>query len=272
LLFSVLGGITLNSIPGFDLLEVARKSRQTTLRILNRSKSPHIASCFSVIDILVASFAVKFSSSNRVDVLLSKGHAAAALYGVLHEFGELESSSLTTFGEDNSNLYGHVDDLASKHIPLATGSLGHGLPYAVGLSLAAKLHGRHEQISVAIISDGELDEGTSWESFLIANQLGLKNLIVIIDRNGLQSFKSTEETLALEPLTDKLISFGMKVSSVDGHDIPELISKIKIGDKPQCIIAKTIKGRGVSFMENSVAWHYRPPINEDFENAQRELG
>ena len=256
------------------LLEVANRSRVSTLKALNASKSPHIGSCFSVIEILVATFGFKFKHAENfhVEVLLSKGHAAAALYSVLFEFGKIEESSFATYCKDDSNIYGHVDNLASPFIPLATGSLGHGLPYAIGLTLADRLLDLPGSKTIVILSDGELDEGTSWESLLIANNLNLQNLIVIVDRNRLQSFRNTEDTLALEPLGEKIQAFGFDVVEIDGHDIAGLTTLLEHSLRPSFIIANTVKGKGVSFMENSVDWHYRPPLNEDFINALKELG
>jgi transketolase len=256
-----------------SLPQIANNSRITTLKILSENKSPHVGSCFSVIDILVAAFDFKFSNSGSrgVDVLLSKGHAAAALYAVLFEFQKISKNDIDSYGKDGSSFYGHVDNLASSHIPLATGSLGHGLPFAVGLALSAKLAKQVDQVAIVILSDGELDEGTTWESLLIASQLRLDNLIVIVDRNFLQSFESTEETLALEPLKDKFESFGWIVRNVDGHDIQAIQGGLRLEDKPLCLIAKTTKGKGVSFMENSVPWHYKPPIGEEYDQALTEL-
>jgi len=260
-------------LDNLSLPQIANNSRITTLKILNKNKSPHVGSCFSVIDILVAAFDFKFSKggSREVDVLLSKGHAAAALYAVLFELQKISQNDIDSYGKNGSNFYGHVDNLASSHIPLATGSLGHGLPYAVGLALSAKLAKRVNQISIAILSDGELDEGTTWESLLIASHLRLDNLVVIVDRNFLQSFESTEETLALEPLKDKFESFGWIVRNVDGHDIESIQGGLRLADKPLCLIARTTKGKGVSFMENSVPWHYKSPIGDEYDNALTEL-
>jgi transketolase len=263
----------LNEYTEESLNEISRRSRITTLVSLNISKSPHIGSCFSVIEILVAAFGFKLMNDGKkdVDVLLSKGHAAAALYSVLYEFGRLTDSDLKSFSQDNTHIYGHVDNLASPLIPLATGSLGHGLPYALGLALAAKIENRSNQVSIVVLSDGELNEGTTWESLLIANQLKLSNLILIVDRNRLQSFKGTEETLSLEPLSEKFLNFGFEVLEVDGHDITALLKSLVHSEKPKCIIANTVKGHGVSFMENSVLWHYKPPLDEDFNKALKEL-
>ena len=261
------------NLDNSSLREIAKKSRILTLKILNESKSPHIGSCFSVIDILVSAFEYKFSKRKFEDiqVLLSKGHAAAALYAVLFEFGKLSEEELASYCKNGSSFYGHVDNLASPHIPLATGSLGHGLPYAIGLALSAKINQDQNHLSIVVMSDGELDEGTTWESLLIASHLRLNNLVIIVDRNFLQSFENTEETLALEPLREKFESFGWIVRNVDGHNFESIQSGFHVGDKPLCLIATTTKGNGVSFMENSVPWHYRPPVGEDYEKALIEL-
>jgi transketolase len=256
-----------------DLIQLARQSRISVLHVLNKSKSPHIGSCFSVIDILVSVFDYKFSKAKvlEVDILLSKGHAAAALYAVLHQFNEIDEEDLDRFSEDGSYLYGHVDNFVSPHIPLSTGSLGHGLPYGLGLALGAKLKKRNNYISIVVMSDGELNEGTTWESLLIASHQGLNNLMIIIDRNFLQSLESTETTLALEPLKEKIESFGWQVLEVDGHDIASIQNSLVPSGKPLCLIANTTKGKNVSFMENSVLWHYKPPLGDDYEKALTEL-
>ena len=167
-------------------------------------------------------------------------------------------------------LGGHPNHLVPG-VELSTGSLGHGLPYATGIALAKKKLGYGGQVFV-IMSDGELDEGTTWESALFAQHNNLCNLTVIVDRNFLQSLESTESTLSLEPLDEKFRSFNWEVETIDGHDHIKLINVLsKTQLKPKLIIAETIKGKGVSFMENEVKWHYKSPNQEEFEKALKEI-
>jgi len=167
---------------------------------------------------------------------------------------------------------GHISHKGIAGVEFSTGSLGHGLPVAAGIAFAAKLDGADFRTFV-LMSDGELDEGSNWEAFLFCGHHKLSQLTVIVDRNRLQSMKSTEETLMLEPLSDKLRSFGWEVFDIDGHNYDQLEnSLIEESDKPSFIIANTIKGKGVTFMENKVEWHYRTPLNELFNQAMQDLG
>ena len=243
----------------------------------NASKASHVGSALSVIDILAVLYSGtanitkdNLASAERDVVILSKGHAASALYATLALCEFFPISWLAGYGANGSPLGGHV---TSKHVPgveLSTGSLGHGFPYAVGVALARKRRGIRGQVFV-IISDGECDEGTTWESALLANHHKLDNLTVIIDRNGIQSLGSTEETLALEPLAEKWCAFGWQAVQIDGHDFVELESSLAARQGPKVIIAITTKGKGVSFMENSVLWHYKSPNNEELKSALFEL-
>jgi transketolase len=238
----------------------------------HNSKASHVGSCLSVIDLLAVAFTQKISNAASVnnEILLSKGHAAAALYSVLDALNLLDLP-LSSYCEDGAQLYGHVNHHASSLIPLSTGSLGHGLPFALGLALANKKLGL-KQKTIAIISDGELNEGTTWESALVAPQHELSNLILVIDRNGIQSLGFTEETLKLNPINTKWESFGWNVQIIDGHNHREIFNALDIeSDRPICIIADTIKGKGVSFMENSIAWHYKSPSKAELEIGYSEI-
>ena len=201
---------------------------------------------------------------------MSKGHAAAAYYSVLNKYGFISNEDLENYLENETKLGGHIHHLENDFVELSTGSLGHGLPYGIGIALAQKRLMRSGKTFV-IISDGECDEGTTWESALLANQFKLNNLIVIIDRNMIQSLDSTESVLALEPLADKWSSFNWKVIEINGHSHEELVSALSDADGPLCIIANTIKGNGVSFMEGKVLWHYRSPSEEEYADALREM-
>jgi len=243
----------------------------------HHSGASHIGSCFSVLDIVSVLYSSNFdiclenwkdNKSNRV--ILSKGHAIAALYAALATKGFFPIGQLDNYCKNGSMLGGHPNHLVPG-VELSTGSLGHGLPYATGIALAKKKLGYGGQVFV-IMSDGELDEGTTWESALFAQHNNLCNLTVIVDRNFLQSLESTESTLSLEPLDEKFRSFNWKVETIDGHDHIKLINVLsKTQSKPKLIIAETIKGKGVSFMENEVKWHYKSPNQEEFEKAVKEI-
>ena len=256
---------------------LASEIRKLVLKMTHHSGASHIGSCFSVLDIVSVLYSSNFdiclenwkdNKSNRV--ILSKGHAIAALYAALATKGFFPIGQLDNYCKNGSMLGGHPNHLVPG-VELSTGSLGHGLPYATGIALAKKKLGYGGQVFV-IMSDGELDEGTTWESALFAQHNNLCNLTVIVDRNFLQSLESTESTLSLEPLDEKFRSFNWEVETIDGHDHIKLInvlSKTKL--KPKFIIAETIKGKGVSFMENEVKWHYKSPNQEEFEKAVKEI-
>jgi len=205
---------------------------------------------------------------------LSKGHAGAGVYAALAESGFMPLEKLKTHYQDGSDLSGHVSHKGIPGVEFSTGSLGHGLPVASGMALAAKIDKKDHRIFV-LMSDGECDEGSNWEAFLFSSHHKLDNLVAIIDRNRLQSINSTEATLALEPFMDKLVSFGWSVVDIDGHNHEELFQAMKLENenlgKPLCLIANTTKGKGVSFMEGETLWHYRSPQGEEYDAAMKEL-
>jgi transketolase len=205
--------------------------------------------------------------------LLSKGHGAAALYAVLAERGFFPSAELEGYGDAGSRLLGH----ASHHVPgveLSTGSLGHALGVGCGIALAAQREQRSNRVFV-LLSDGELDEGSNWEAILFAPHHRLDNLAVLVDYNKIQSFGRVEEVLQLEPLVDKWAAFGWEVREIDGHDhaaIERALRKPSRKGIPFVVIAHTVKGKGVKFMENDLAWHYRSPSVDQLKQALDELG
>jgi transketolase len=213
------------------------------------------------------------ASAERDRFILSKGHAGAAVYATLAGVGFFERDLLETHCKNNSILSGHVSHVGIPGVELSTGSLGHGLGVAVGMALAMKSRLRNEKVFV-LMSDGECDEGSVWEAAMFASHHRLGRLTAIIDYNKLQSLKSVDETLALEPFAAKWRSFGWNVSEVNGHDHDALEEALSAcaSNRPNLIIAHTTKGKGVSFMENSVLWHYRSPQGEEFEAALKELG
>lgn len=248
--------------------QLARQSRISALRMVGAAKAAHIGSSLSIIDILSVIYC-DVKRKNDV-VIISKGHAAAGTYAVLAHSGLLPMEWLETYGTNGSSLGGHVTHSGNSAVRLSTGSLGHGFPYGSGIALAQNLR-KVEERTFVIISDGECDEGTTWESALFAQHFNLQNLTVIIDRNKIQSLGGTEETLRLEPLADKWAAFNWNVVEVDGHDHEKLQEVLVIEDGPVLIIANTTKGKGVSFMENSVLWHYRPPSTEELAKAISEV-
>jgi transketolase len=261
--------------------ELARRIRLHALNMTSRGGSSHIGSILSIVDIVSVLYGkiaqldpTNPRHPNRDRILLSKGHAGAAMYAVLAELGFFPVDQLRTHYQDGSHLSGHVSHKNIPGVELSTGSLGHGLPVALGMAQAAKLHGENHRVFV-IMSDGECDEGSNWEAILYAAHHQLSNLVAIIDYNKIQSLAPVDETLRLEPLADKWTAFGWAVQEIDGHNHAQLASALAEApgnsSKPRCIIAHTTKGKGVSFMENSVLWHYRTARGEEFDAALAEL-
>tara|TARA_B100001179_G_scaffold215399_1_gene185578 strand:- start:1354 stop:2169 length:816 start_codon:yes stop_codon:yes gene_type:complete len=259
--------------------ELSKNIRLNAVRMVNRGGSSHIGSVLSIADILAVLYAdiMKYNAEKpkwdgRDRFILSKGHAGAGVYAVLAECGFFEKAKLMDHCQNGSVFSGHVSDKSIPGVELSTGALGHGLPVGSGIALAAKLDNKQHHIFV-LMSDGELNEGSNWEAFLFSAHHQLSNLTAIIDRNRLQSLRSTELTVKLEPLVEKFIAFGWNVLEIDGHDHQSLKENLNVRDRymPTVIIANTIKGKGVSFMENEVEWHYRTPLDEFFKQAIREL-
>lgn len=270
-----------SKMPDLDLTQArARRIREHALRMVHRANASHIGTGLSMADIL----AVLYAGVARVDprdprapgrdrVILSKGHGAAAFYATLAEAGFFEPSRLDTFCQDGSALAGHV----SHHVPgvdFSTGSLGHGLSLGCGVALGFKRDGRDARAFV-ILSDGECDEGSVWEAALFAPHHRLDNLVAVVDYNKIQSFGTVKEVLELEPFAEKWAAFRWHVQVIDGHDhaaIDAAFAKAPASQgRPSVIIANTVKGRGVSFMENDLQWHYRSPSAEQLASAVDEV-
>ena len=260
---------------------LALNIRKDVVKMTHLAKSSHIGSMLSIADIIAVLYG-KILNKNVNDpqwscrdrFILSKGHAGAVVYAVLAELGYFPIEKLNEYCLNGSIFSGHI----SHDVPgveLSTGSLGHGLSVGVGMSLAAKMDLKKHRVFV-LLSDGECDEGSNWEAALFAAHHRLSNLTVIIDYNKIQSLAPVKDTIQLEPFKDKWISFGWDVKEVDGHKHEELIDVLDLNiskkEKPTCIIAHTVKGKGVSFMENSVLWHYRTPQGVEYEKALEELG
>ena len=262
-----------------DLKQLSLKIRKHAMKMTSVGGSSHIGSILSIADILAVLYGSVMNYkadepkwSDRDRFILSKGHAGAGVYAALAESGFMPVEKLKTHYQDGSDLSGHVSHKSIPGVEFSTGSLGHGFPVATGMALAAKINKSKHNIYV-LMSDGECDEGSNWEAALFAPHHKLDNLVVIIDRNKLQSIHSTEDTLGLEPFVDKWQAFGWNVVNVDGHDHQKLLDACKsmVIGKPLCIIANTIKGKGVSFMENNTLWHYRSPQGEEYNAAMKEL-
>lgn len=263
--------------PTSSAKELAYRARLEILKMTSMAKASHVGSALSVIDVLAVLYAEvanvspeNIGKEDRDIVILSKGHAASAIYSTLAIQGFFPLDWLNGYCANGAPLGGHVTSKGVPGVELSTGSLGHGLPYGLGIALSRKRFGESGRVFV-VMSDGECDEGTTWESALLANHHGLDNLTVIIDRNGVQSLKETELTLRLEPFADKWCAFGWNVFEIDGHDYEILSKSMQPSDKPTVVIAKTVKGKGVSFMENSVLWHYRPPDQSELQRALDEV-
>ncbi len=259
--------------------DLAWKIRRHVLDMTNISRGSHIASAFSVADIIAVLYSdiLKFDNKNpkmkdRDRLVLSKGHASAALYSALAESGFFPVDVLKTHYANGGKLCGHVSHNGVNGIECSTGSLGHGISIACGMALANKKDGNKNRV-FAIVGDGECDEGCVWEAALFANHNELSNFTVIIDYNKMQSLDFCENTVKLEPLADKWRAFGWNVTEVDGHNHEDLKNALsKVSQKsPTVVIAHTIKGKGVSFMENNILWHYRSPQGEEYEKALKEL-
>jgi len=244
----------------------------------HRSNASHSGSALSIVELLTVLYfkylnidPKKPKEEKRDKFILSKGHASSALYATLAERGFFPKTFLDKFYIDNGILPGHVDMEAAPGLECAAGSLGHGLSLGLGMAVAAKYKKLKSKV-VVIISDGELNEGSIWEPLLLAPHLKLDNLTVIVDYNKIQSFGITNEVINVEPLGGKLKSFNWHVIEVDGHNMTEIENALneKVA-QPKFNIAHTIKGKGVSYMENKLEWHYRSPNKELLEQANTEL-
>lgn len=263
-----------------DTRALAASIRRQTLRMVHHANASHVGTCLSMADILAVLYGavLRYRAEepqwrDRDRLILSKGHGAAALYAVLAACGFFPAQWLDHYADDGSPLLGH----ASHHVPgveFSTGSLGHGLPVGCGIALAGK-RAQQDYYTYVLLSDGEMDEGSVWEALLFAPQHRLDRLVAIIDHNKIQSFGTVEEVLSLAPLGDKLRAFRWDVVEVDGHDHDALRAAMvglpRHAGQPTAVIAHTVKGKGVSFMEHQLAWHYKSPNSEQLAAALGEL-
>jgi len=265
-----------------ELKNMAKEVRKGIIEAVYSNKSGHPGGSLSIADILTVLY---FNQMNideknpkwedRDRLVLSKGHCAPVLYSTLANRGFFDVEKLKTFRNIESNLQGHPDMNKVDGVDMTSGSLGQGLSSANGMAIAGKMDNKNYRV-YCILGDGEIEEGQIWEAAMTANKYKLDNLCVIVDNNNLQIDGTIEEVMSSYPIDEKFKSFGFQVINIDGHNIQEIIDAFEVAKnvkgKPTCIIAKTIKGKGVSFMENKAEWHGKAPSEEEYKIAIEELG
>ena len=263
-----------------ELAAVARRVRGGLLEMTSKAQSAHTASSLSCVDILVAAYfdvlkidPLRPEDPDRDRFIFSKGHASSALYATLAERGFFPRDLLKTFNDDGGHLPEQPSPGCVPGLEAATGSLGHGLPLGVGMALAARIKKQSYGVYV-LMSDGECNEGSVWEAALLAPAQKLDNLVAIVDFNKWQATGRSREVMALDPFAAKWAAFGWNALSVDGHDHKALAAALRVRapGRPTAIIADTVKGKGVSFMEDDNNWHYRAPDPAELARAKKELG
>ena len=263
------------------LQEKAKEIRRGIIEQVYKAQSGHPGGSLSIADILTVLYFKEMNIDvknpqweDRDRLVLSKGHCSPALYSCLANKGYFEKEKLQTFRNIDSNLQGHPDMNKVPGVDMTSGSLGQGLSVANGMSIAGKMNNKDYRV-YCILGDGEIEEGQIWEAAMASSKYKLDNLCVIIDNNNLQIDGTIEEVMSSYPIDEKFRSFGFQVINIDGHDIDEIIKAFEVAknvkDKPTCIIAKTTKGKGVSFMENQVGWHGKAPNEEQYNQAMEEL-
>jgi transketolase len=268
----------LEPIEAHALEQISLEIRKSILRVIHSSQASHIGSSMSVVEILTAMYAVsdidliRSGSKSRNRIIVSKGHAAAATYAAMHQFGLMENEVLMTYHKTGSNLQGHVSH-GVKYVEHSTGALGHGLSVGLGHALELKLTSPESQVLV-LCGDGEIQEGSIWEALMLASTRRLNQLVLLIDYNGISSIKGTEEVIHTGSLKERFLGFGLDVTEVDGHNAIEISKEIiraKTRVKPSVIICKTIKGKGIKFAEDKPIWHYKTLSDELFQEAMEGL-
>ena len=265
-----------------ELRRLAKDIRLASLRMISRAGASHVGTVFSCAETLACLYGAVLRVrpaepdwSKRDRFVMSKGHGAAGLYAALALRGFFPRERLDEFYVDGGTLYGHVTHRGVPGVDVSSGALGHGLALAVGLATGAARLGEAWRV-FALLSDGECDEGSTWEAALLAPAWQLANLTAIIDYNKIQSLGRVEDVLPLEPLTEKWRAFGWDTREIDGHDISALLDALDPErwvptSRPRCVIAHTVKGKGVSFMEDDLLWHYRAPKGDEYDRALAEL-
>lgn len=260
-----------------DITATARAIRRSIIEMAHRARCPHVGSALSCVDILATLYCevmrIPHPASDQRDIfLLSKAHAAMALYATLHHRGFLDRSTLDGYYANGGTLPAHTDRQTAPGIEISAGSLGHGLPMGLGMAHALKLQQQQRRRVFVLLGDGEIQEGSIWEAAMLAPRLGLDNLCAIVDYNDLQGYGRPSKLVAFEPLEEKWRSFGWQVERVDGHDHDRLRKAFQrpVG-KPKVVLCRTVKGKGVSFMEDQLIWHYYIVTDEHRRCALEEL-
>lgn len=264
-----------------ELQETAKKIRRGIIEAVYSGQSGHPGGSLSIADVMTVLYFHEMNidlenpkDENRDRLVLSKGHCAPALYSALANKGFFDVEELQTLRNIESRLQGHPDMRKIPGVDMTTGSLGQGLSAANGMAMAGKLDNKDYRV-YCILGDGEIEEGQIWEAAMASSKYELDNLCVIVDNNNLQIDGTIEEVMSSYPIDEKFKSFGFQIINIDGHNIQEIIDAFDVArnvkGKPTCIIAKTIKGKGVSFMENQVAWHGKAPNEEQYIQAMKEL-
>ena len=264
-----------------ELQEIAKKIRRGIIESVYRGQSGHPGGSLSIADIMAVLYFYEMNidpenpkDENRDRLVLSKGHCAPALYSALANRGFFDVEELQTLRNIESRLQGHPDMKKIPGVDMTTGSLGQGLSATNGMAIAGKLDNKDYRV-YCILGDGEIEEGQIWEAAMASSKYKLDNLCVIVDNNNLQIDGTIEEVMSSYPIDEKFKSFGFQIINVDGHNIQEIIDAFDVArnikEKPTCIIAKTIKGKGISFMENQVGWHGKAPNEEQYRQAMEEL-
>ncbi len=249
---------------------LAKRIRKSILTLSYKAHVGHIGSAFSIVEMLIALYFQIMKKGDKF--ILSKGHAAPALYVTLHERGLLPEKDLLTYCQNGSIIEEHPNHIVPG-VEVSTGSLGHGLSIGIGMAIAAKVKKTSTNVFV-ITSDAECDEGETWEGALSAGHHALNNLCVLLDYNKVQAFGTKKDVLNIEPLADKWRAFGWNVYEADGHDVSAMVSvweKRELNNKPNIIICNTVRGKGVEFMHHLIDWHYLNPTEEQFNIAIKEL-
>lgn len=260
-----------------QLKEKARQARIDIIESVHAAGAGHPGGSLSIMDVLTYLYQVEIPDidlKNRNKLVLSKGHAAPALYAALKGIGVLNKEDLLTLRKINSKLQGHPNMHDTKGVDMSTGSLGQGISCAVGIALANRIK-KLECYTYCICGDGEFEEGQCYEALMAAKQYGLDHLILFLDHNGLQIDGKIEDVMCAAPFEDKFKAFGFDVITIDGHDFSQIenaIEQMKCSKNPSAIVCNTIKGKGVSFMENQVSWHGKAPNDEQYQIAIKELG
>lgn len=259
-------------------MEKLKEIRQTIVKMVHKANVSHIGAALSVVDILYTLYfrvsnitPQNINDKNRDIIILSKGHASAALYSVLYHKGFLNEELIDNYSIDGGSLPCHIDKEKSPFFEVSTGSLGHGVSLGAGFALAKKMDGNSGRVFV-ICGDGECNEGSVWEALMFVSSNKLNNYVFIVDYNKFQGFGATNEVINQQNLAKRIEAFGFETYVLDGNNIKQLENALnKKSDKPVAIIAETIKGKGVSFMENRLEWHYKSPNDEQLKIALQEI-